>query len=247
MKYWTLFTLRMMALVGLAVSSFVWLVSQWGPVAGGVPFGPVQLRPQANAEAVSLFWFHNQSVYAGRTFSGYVPAPDPDEYWPRPDFPITNVEVSGVGRLIVLPLPQFGFLELRHWFVCLVFLIAAVVTSRPWKKRPIPALSSSHAGNIVVGEIQIERREIDGTAVVSVRDVCELLSLDVRYWAKALHSEPWATLRRGLDDEWYISLGTWSSWMARLPSHLVPVEQQERLTQLHHVAMEECSQQQDSG
>lgn len=113
MSYWTLLALRMMARAGLFAAVSLWLFGQWTIVQ-------FSMRPG----------WHAFYLYSGKAELVIdLTAP----YLRR----VVPLYID--GRLDVCPgFSLFGsssglVLQLDHWFLCLTFLIATVLTSVRWR------------------------------------------------------------------------------------------------------------------
>lgn len=134
MKYWTLFTVRMLARVGLSATLIVWLQSHREPIYKAVRLGSVDMSVsthQYSLKGKAMVLPHGFTAYwrdigefewQGFKF-GYIPPPEPE--YPG------SFRASRNGYIIVV---------IDHWFLCLSFLIAVIATW-PRKKRTPPTES----------------------------------------------------------------------------------------------------------
>ena len=83
MKYWTRFTLQIMARAGLSVTVILWVVSQWGVSNADLTFGGMLLRVQTTDRAVAAIWCPHIIVVAPLYFSGESRVQRID-IWPLP-------------------------------------------------------------------------------------------------------------------------------------------------------------------
>jgi len=140
MKYWTLFTLRMLARVGLLLAIVLWVLGQqritpdeyeietgaFSSFSLLISLGTTQLIVDTCNNALVVVWEQNQ----------------------RARFSIGNIEVNSVAmpgantldagpygiRIDSVSYIQTVLVVVAHWFVCLTFLIATVATHWQWRK-----------------------------------------------------------------------------------------------------------------
>jgi len=110
MKYWTLFTVRMLARAGLVTAVIVCVASQFGHMSAHSKFA----RYTVSAGATSSTTF--ASMYRDR--------PDVSAF-PTLELPGITVQASLQGYLSF---------QVEHWLLCFTFLIACVATHWRWKK-----------------------------------------------------------------------------------------------------------------
>ncbi len=119
MKYWTLFTVRMLARVGLATSLLLWLVPQCSHT--------LRIRRQISTLDVEL-WSTAGRIDVAWTDTTIVPREGgymPSRLIHLPGVEFREFKILGSGHLI-----------LDHWLICLTFLIAVIVTGVRWR-RPV--------------------------------------------------------------------------------------------------------------
>jgi len=155
-KYWTLFTLRMMARVGLFLAVAAWFMSQSGSFSHGITIASVHLRALSNESAMTI-QLHRGQVSSRPEKGETVTISTPDGG--RVTFSeityslVAWTQVAGFEDMVsdmpppsrnpVVQVPsikiwrhglQSAAIQIDHWLVCLTFLIATVATSWRWKK-----------------------------------------------------------------------------------------------------------------
>ena len=134
MKYWTLFTIRMMARVGLATAIMMWWATQSSQLYGHFPARTRQI----SVGAIHRGWMISRcTVWSPGSLSwGFVVAPVKAS-----DFaellvyaPVRNQTVPGVEYRHETGM---HLLIVRHWLITLTFLIATVGTSWRWKPKDV--------------------------------------------------------------------------------------------------------------
>lgn len=130
MKYWTLFTMRMMARLGLAMSLFAWCCSQSTgglqitPVAsaslgaGVYPWGPVLFWSNQRVGTRHQYWIYDANsrkmmeylFHQRHTLQARYP----------PGLHLFSGNRKNEGTLLCI----------EHWLVSLTFLIATILTNR---------------------------------------------------------------------------------------------------------------------
>lgn len=113
MKYWFLFMLRMLLRISLLMSVLMWLMGFRGVGSWKLdsPIGLFTLLNQGEWSAVS--WRYSTEIIPMRA---------------------TFVRVKPPGMEIWLARQGAG-VHIDHWCLCLLLLIAVVITSRKWKRR----------------------------------------------------------------------------------------------------------------
>jgi hypothetical protein len=121
MRYWTLFTLRMMACAGLSVALILWVAGQWGPTHGGAAIGVAHVHLGTNKLANAVIW-----VPVGRSHAFDKSVPDVLHLLHKQaaDFNILGIMFR------YRDMTRRGFVRVDHWLICLSFFIATVATSR---------------------------------------------------------------------------------------------------------------------
>lgn len=116
MKYWTLFTLRLMVRVGVLASVCIWLACQIRP--NGITFsvGAYYIHLAANSSVVYGAWVHTAALQGN-----------------LPDEGVSKVQFPGFAAWDAGPAERA--LSIQHWLLCLVFLIATILTGVRWRRR----------------------------------------------------------------------------------------------------------------
>lgn len=137
MTHWTLFTLRMIARVGLVTSLPLWWYAQSNTFLVITPTSPgyvaVSMLPRGIAFCHSrrpvTFGFgygvleYTEAAAAEAAFeSGYQQL--------APDLPGLSFYTNGAA------IPETTVVT-HHWLLCLTFLCATIATSMRWKKKPV--------------------------------------------------------------------------------------------------------------
>lgn len=123
MKYWTLFSLRVLAGAGLSVAVGCWLVSQWHPLGGKISFGSTSVMAGASEQQMFVnvipsltMWLVEMEAAADEEGEGTVP-------------PMISIPGFQVYRNSFL-----WSVGVSHWLLCLAFLMLTVLTSWRWRK-----------------------------------------------------------------------------------------------------------------
>ncbi len=120
MKYWALFTLQMMASVGLAVTVLMWVVSQWQPYSLSWTVEVAKLGVCTDSSSVGIGWKPAGGMVGALHFTRMI------QLFNEPVIPVPGVRIWSRGWREVL-------LEADYWLLCPVFFIATVAVH--WKRR----------------------------------------------------------------------------------------------------------------
>jgi len=120
MKYWTHFSLRMMARAGLSVAVLLWTAGHWGeaaqaPINLDGTLGANEFRAQISAAHLRVWYLHFNAVPPSLT----------GPYFRAKSLPGVSLYWKG---------SYYVAINLSHWLLCLTFLIATVATHWRWKK-----------------------------------------------------------------------------------------------------------------
>lgn len=118
MKYWMLFTLRLMSRVGLCLSISLAVLVWWTPVLYSTPPGMYHLEFYAGKSYVRcelMAPLFRSLVAENLHLSGRV------------------VSYPGFGLYVIGSRVELSF---DHWLLCLTFLIATIATSVRWRMKP---------------------------------------------------------------------------------------------------------------
>ena len=137
MKYWTLFTLRMIARVGLTMAIVVWLATQSCWFAAGTPFGSEHLivvieepgwmiQIESMQGMPHLLWYETGEASNNTTEDAGL-----DRNWPIIRWSFLGVTYRQASN------SDAYLIHVVHPLVCLTFLIATIATSWP-RKKPTP-------------------------------------------------------------------------------------------------------------
>ena len=137
MKYWTLFTLRMIARVGLSVAVILWAASQWSTSEWSKDIGNNHAFVGLNKSRLQLQLFRGGTVVV-------VDANEPDRSTNYKGIllkivhlPPKHEPILSSSALTVWARTDHVGITIHHWLICLTFLIATVATSWRWKKPDV--------------------------------------------------------------------------------------------------------------
>ncbi len=123
MKYWTLFTLRILARLGLSLGVLLWVASQWVPLTSSSLLGRQVIRGTTNELSVSVEWFHNVNPVLIKM--GWK-IEDPMEH----HLPV--VQLPGLDLWVR---SQMLAVRADHWLICTVLLVTTTATSWRWQPK----------------------------------------------------------------------------------------------------------------
>lgn len=126
MRYWTLFTLRVLARVGLSVAAILWVTGQQEQPSVAFDIGTRRTSVHTYA---SMLCVSNCRVKRP-LLCLYDPEP------PILDLPGLLVQTEPGDKVDI---------DIDHWFLCLTFLIATVATSVRWRKPAGSELEEQNA------------------------------------------------------------------------------------------------------
>ncbi len=137
MKYWTLFTLRMTARVGLFLAVLLWWYSRSFYPVMALPFGPGSILIGCLPMGVACSHNHDQNI-PGLIYAIHrIPdAADSESRFrwtnPRHGPYLPGLYFSpGSGKV------SASVVVIEHWLLCLSFFIATIVTSVRWRNRKV--------------------------------------------------------------------------------------------------------------
>lgn len=144
MKYWMLFTLRMIARIGLAAVVLLWIAGQGGTVSMGTTVGSTFVAASTDETTFGFAWMPpNWSQHLG--VEGYIGS---IQYL----MPGTFMEGATVIRSSHAPVDYcfdfsfgFGRVQASHWVLFTTFLVVTVATSWRRKRPKTPPAESSAA------------------------------------------------------------------------------------------------------
>ncbi len=111
MKYWTLFTFRMLARAGLIVVLILWIAGWWGGFSHCAVLRDGIATIVADGNAMVIGWGPRIHEFGSiRIFQ----------------------TVSGTRAVYV----ESDMVQIHFWFLCLIFLSTTIVTSVKWRKKP---------------------------------------------------------------------------------------------------------------
>ncbi len=119
MKYWTLFTLRMLTRIGLIVSACLWLTCHGKATDVIFDMTTSYVEIDVTPTFVYAIWCPPDHVYGN----------------PPPFGPAITPQVQLPGLIAWDHPGRERGLQIDHWFVCLTFLLATILTSVRWRRR----------------------------------------------------------------------------------------------------------------
>jgi len=121
MKYWILFTMRLLARAGLCLVVILYVTVQQKPVSVTQRLHGAQLGAFADHSSVRIGWQPAPQMGGAFHFTSMLMLFSE----PLQLFPGVRVWTSGWRQMVV---------QADYWILCPIFLIATVATSRRWKK-----------------------------------------------------------------------------------------------------------------
>lgn len=134
MKYWTLFTLRVLARTGLLSSILIWWASQSVVVQMGVPSGIGTFAVGLSPWGPIAYHTPSQDISTLDFFMMDVADADMMERQWRASYTDHTPWLPGISVLSHERVRTETIVQISHWLLCLTFLIATIVTSVRWRK-----------------------------------------------------------------------------------------------------------------
>lgn len=144
MRYWTLFTLRMMSRLCLAFALLCWSLSPSEAVSGGIHYRDTmavlticdsgwQIATLETVSRPTIQWILYAAIIDPADWAGSSSTTVTTWAW----------SVSGLGYCQTAGPGRGEWLLISHWLLCVTFLIATIVTSVRSRKTPADATTES--------------------------------------------------------------------------------------------------------
>lgn len=144
MRYWVLFTLRMMIRVGLSLALIAWSVGHWIPQSFSWDVRDFHMETNLSRSAIEIHAYHGGPWLVQHVeFETYPPQLSSRQFlsggtvYETVYIPTQEPLVQSVFLAVwIHKIGHFG-IQVDYWLLCLTLLIATVATTVRWRKQPV--------------------------------------------------------------------------------------------------------------